>query len=99
MPTGCWKKRPRRERGADPRARIFPCPENSGMRMRDFPVGDFLVTVEGPYPCWVTITKASRPDWKLHLDHREIGDLRYALERVAREARERLGKDRDEVAQ
>lgn len=59
--------------------------------------GDFRFAVSGPYPCWITIQHRGDDSPCIQMHHKDLADLKHLIEWAMREARQRLGDDRDEV--
>jgi len=57
--------------------------------------GDFEIEVTGPYPAWCEIKYMGERICSIH--HKELSDLRYAVEKAMQIARLKLGKDAAEV--
>jgi hypothetical protein len=60
--------------------------------------GEFEVRVYDPYPCWCEIRYEGRPimigdDRHLRINHMELSDLHYAVEKAMQEARAKLPPD------
>jgi hypothetical protein len=62
--------------------------------MNKHKVGSFKGSVWGPYPCWCEVEYGGAV-FRLH--HEELSDLEYLILRMKREAKLKLGKDKDEV--
>jgi hypothetical protein len=57
--------------------------------------GGFEIEVTGPYPAWCDIKYGDQRISTIH--HKELSDLRYAVEKAMQIARLKLGKDAAEV--
>ena len=57
--------------------------------------GKFEISVGYPYPCWCDVMYAG--EVVARVNHKELSDLRYAVEKAMQEARLKLGADKDEV--
>ena len=57
--------------------------------------GDFQIVVDDPYPAWCEIRYGDQRISTIH--HKELSDLRYAVEKAMQIAQKKLGKDADEV--
>jgi hypothetical protein len=57
--------------------------------------GEFEIRVSGPYPAWCEIRYNGERLASIH--HKELRDLRYAVDKAMREAKLKLGKDKGEV--
>lgn len=56
--------------------------------------GNFLIHVSQPYPAWCELTfLVSGREVTMRFHHKELADLKYAVEKAMQEAREVLGKD------
>jgi hypothetical protein len=63
--------------------------------------GNFEIEISPPYPCWITLFYngeelqiKGRP---LHMTHKELSDLKYAVEKAMQEAALRNETIRQEV--
>lgn len=56
--------------------------------------GKFKIEISSPYPVWCTL-KYDGLEIRFH--HKELSDLKYAVEKAMQEARSILGPDREEV--
>ena len=57
--------------------------------------GEFEISVSDPYPCWIRIDFQGQPICRLN--HTQISDLQYAVNKAVNKARLKLGKDAAEV--
>ena len=56
--------------------------------------GNFEIYVGDPYPCWCSLTYQSK---EIRFSHKELSDLKYAVEKAMQEARLLLKDDSKEV--
>lgn len=53
--------------------------------------GNWTIEVSEPHPMWCRIVYRGGPDQEVHsIHHKELHDLRYALDRAIKEARDKL---------
>lgn len=57
--------------------------------------GEFEISVSEPYPCWCSLKYGEK---EIRFSHRELSDLKYAVDKAMQEARLKLpGRQKDEV--
>lgn len=59
--------------------------------------GKFEIDLGGPYPVWCRLRYGEYEEKAIMFSHRELSDLRYAVEKAMQDARLMLKEDKDEV--